>query len=225
MRESRRLREEELQVPTEILAPRIRDLNDVADYTADKPVPEPSTERQIDPSESDEHIKGDRNAPYSIIEYTSYDDDYAALLHSYIDEFVNENTDVNWIYRHMLRNDGLSLESALVGECVYLQGGDAMFWAFTDTIMNRQQLYTSDVLYQAVETAGASRDQVEACVRNEETVNPVVRDAQDAALDARLNVSPSFFIKNNTTGELRLIEGVNTMEYFDKVLSVMRASS
>lgn len=79
-------------------------------------------------------VKGDRNAPIKIVEYSDFDCPFCGRFHESMDIVVRGNDDVAWVYRHFPL-DRLHPEARYVAEaaeCVGELGGEEAFWLFTD---------------------------------------------------------------------------------------------
>ena len=49
---------------------------------------------------ADEHIVGDRNARFVLVEYSDYECPFCTRVHPTLEALVANNTDVAWSYRH-----------------------------------------------------------------------------------------------------------------------------
>jgi len=94
-------------------------------------------EVNIDPVTQDDWIKGDKNAPISIVEYSDIDCPFCKRHHPTLDQLVEEyDGQVNWVYRHFpldqLHPD--ARKKAEASECAGDQGGNEAFWEFLDLL-------------------------------------------------------------------------------------------
>ena len=82
---------------------------------------------------AEDHIKGDINAPIKIVEYSDMECPYCIRLHTTLNQLLEENNDVAWVYRHVPLHRKSSTE-ATATECVAQLGGNEMFWKYIDRI-------------------------------------------------------------------------------------------
>lgn len=208
-----------LDLPVEAIE--VSSMDEVADIMEGKPLPSNIPELVLPPLQDDDHVYGVPDAPFSIVEYSNFGNTYAALLHPEIRSYVDAHTnDVNWIVRHypIAPEDFIPAQAA---ECAYFEQGHGGFWSFFDASFALQKP-TKESLVQLAATLGFTRDSFATCLQNDFTRDRVLSDAQDGRLDARVTVAPSYVITNHRSGALRLIEGVNTMEYLDQVVNDLR---
>ncbi len=208
-----------LDLPVEAID--VTSMDDVADIMEGKPLPSEIPELLLPPINQDDHVYGLPDAPLSIVEYSNYGNTYAALLHPALRSYVDTHGDeVNWIVRHypITPADFLPAQAA---ECAYFEQGHAGFWSFFDASFALQQPTKSSLL-QLATTLGFNSDSFTTCLENDFTRDKVLGDAQDGRLDARITVAPSYVLAHHRTSTLRLVEGINTIEYLDQVLDTLR---
>lgn len=86
------------------------------------------------PVEDIDHVKGDRDNPFVVIEYSDFDCPFCQRFHATMNEIVEDYDDVSWVYRHMpipsLHPNAAYVSN--VSECVRQEGGEEAFWKFTD---------------------------------------------------------------------------------------------
>ena len=83
-------------------------------------------------------IRGDSNAPITIIEYSDFECPYCGKLHPTLKQIVDENSDVKWIFRHLPLTSihSNATAAAIASECALKLGGSDAFWRFTDDIFS-----------------------------------------------------------------------------------------
>jgi len=86
-----------------------------------------------------DHVRGSENPRVTIIEYSDIDCPFCAQLHETMIDVLDENDDVQWIYRHM-PIAGLhpnAYEKASASECVYelSDQNDEVFWEYLDLLI------------------------------------------------------------------------------------------
>ena len=96
--------------------------------------PDGSDTDQVTPVTSDDNIKGSPDAPIKIVEYSDFDCPFCSRFHASMNQVIENNDDVAWVYRH-LPLDQLHPNArtvATISECVAELGGNDAFWTFTD---------------------------------------------------------------------------------------------
>ncbi len=85
----------------------------------------------------DDHIKGNVDAPITIVEFSDSECPFCKRFHNTMQEVIAEYSDkVRWVYKHAPL-DGLhrkARKEAEAMECAYDQGGNDAFWKFTDRL-------------------------------------------------------------------------------------------
>lgn len=203
-----------------VVEPDVDSMADIEDLMRGKQLPPALPGMKLPPFDEDDHIRGGPFAEFSIVEYSNYGNKLAALLHPDLLTVTNGG-EINWVARHFPLDDQHVLP-AQAAECAYFQGGDhAKFWAYHDVAFP----FTNPNLESLVSLAssqGLDAVAFRTCLENDFTRDHVLRDIQDGTLDAKVKVSPSYVIVNNLTGELRLVEGVNTIDYILRVVDDIR---
>jgi protein-disulfide isomerase len=213
-----------------VFQPPIEKYEDIAKYTQGTPLPK---ERDaVIPAKVNDHIRGALNTPLSMIEYGNVDGSYTKVIHPKLVTMVTKYAGkLNWIFRHYPKasSDAAHLTGE-AAECVadqlgkgdrFSKEGNAAFFKFLDLAMATQAL-TSDAVYGMAAEVGADVEKVRTCVEDETFKIEVLKDKYDAKRDAGVRVMPTFFFINNTTGKSRVVEGVNTAEYFSAIVDIMK---
>lgn len=207
---------------TEVIAPDLANLADANEYVGDKPLPATVDASVLPPIEDDEHFWGDKASPVSIVMYGNLTGAYSRLLIPAMRELVDGTTGVNLVLRNYPQTENpLDYDAAELGECTYVQLSDAGYWAYVDQLLAKEPTSIGDLL-AAVTAVGADQAVAQECLDGEHTWDYVVVQKQDAQLIAKLFIAPSFIIVNRTTGDTRIVEGLNTKEYIQAVVEDVR---
>ncbi len=91
----------------------------------------------IQPVSNDDWLRGDKNAPMSIIEFSDIDCPFCERFHNTMKQVLDAyNGQVNWVYRHFpltsLHPD--ASKKAEATECVGELGGNDKFWQYLDKL-------------------------------------------------------------------------------------------
>lgn len=207
---------------TEVMAPDLANLADANEYLGDKPLPASVDASVLPPIEDDEHFWGEKASPISIVMYGNLTGAYSRLLIPAMRELVDGTTGVNLVLRNYPQTENpLDYDAAELGECTYVQLSDDGYWAYVDQLLLRQPSSIGDLL-AAVTSVGADPAIAQECLDAEHTWDYVVAQKQEAQLITKLFIVPSFIIVNRTTGDTRIVEGLNTKEYIQAVVEDVR---
>lgn len=95
--------------------------------------------KEIRSVQSDDHVLGNPNAKIVIVEYSDTECPFCKQYHETMHRIISEygaNGDVAWVYRHFpipSLHPKASKEAESL-ECAADQGGNEMFWKFTDKV-------------------------------------------------------------------------------------------
>ena len=213
--------------PPIVMATEIDSMEDIAEINAERPIPEPDEIRSVDRLQWHEHGRGDVNAPLAIVEYASLSGKLAGMLHPKLQALQEENPDVRWIYRHFPdANREIEYIAAYAAECVHNQwsNGDFLkhegFWEYIDTLYAEGFRDKRDLISLAPDWADT--DELERCIDDRDTEEAVKDDKLTGLLDGDVEIVPTFFIVNTETMETRVVDGADTMEFFQRILDAMR---
>lgn len=214
--------QEILELDSPAASPDVDSLEELGEYLGNKPVPPPS-DINIGVYDFDDHIRGGRDAPITILEYSNLTNRYARLMHPGLRQFVEQNEDVNWIFRHYYLDTGDTDHMiARASECVARDNGNEAFWTFADDILENSVETQEEIIERAVEL-GALPDLFRNCIGNDSSFKyEVGMDAYRAQSVGDVFITPSFFIINNSTGDTRRLPGADTIKYIAQVVDAVR---
>jgi protein-disulfide isomerase len=92
----------------------------------------------IAPVTSQDHIRGNPDAPVKIVEYSDFECPFCKRFHSDMQQAMDKYGDsgqVAWVYRHFPLDSLHPVKAraeAVASECAAEQGDDEAFWAFAD---------------------------------------------------------------------------------------------
>ncbi len=93
----------------------------------------------VAPVTAKDHIKGNLDAPIKIVEYSDFECPFCKQIHNTLNELMKKyeaSGEVAWVYRHFpleQLHPKNAMRVAIASECAVEQGGNDMFWKFTDT--------------------------------------------------------------------------------------------
>lgn len=146
-----------------------------------EPLDAPSILREVT---SDDHIRGNPDASVSVIEFSDFECPFCGRLHPTLARLVEENDDVNWVYRHfpLTSIHTRAFAAAHASECVAELGGNDAFWAFSDGIFEHQRDLGMALYEELAAESGVSLTDFRSCTeeeRHSEAVNDDLREAQE----------------------------------------------
>ncbi len=95
---------------------------------------------QMIPVTSNDHIRGDANAPVKIVEYSDTECPFCKRFHTTMQQVMDEygkNGKVAWVYRHFPLDQlhSKARKEAEATECAAELGGNDKFWSYLDRLM------------------------------------------------------------------------------------------
>lgn len=170
-----------------------------------------------------DHVFGDKNAPVTIYEYSSFGCFHCAEFHVDVlpalkKEYVDSGK-VKLVFVP-LPTDKISMEAALLAECVK----NDKYFEFVDLLFKKQRDWTlafnpTKKLKQYAGLSGVAQDDV--CLKNDEKATRILKDRQDALLMLKIKGTPAFVIaskKKNT-----LVMGYKTFEELSSIIDAQLA--
>ncbi|MEX0934003.1 MAG: thioredoxin domain-containing protein [Candidatus Paceibacterota bacterium] len=133
------------------------------------------------PSEAD-HIRGNPEAPLSIVEFSDLECPFCARLHPTLTRIVEENEDVKWIYRHfpLTTIHSRALSGAVASECIARLAGNDSFWTFVDRTFQSQQQLGDAWQIEMASSFGINREAFEDCTSERSIVSLIQEDLNEA---------------------------------------------
>jgi len=148
-----------------------------------------------------DHAKGAADAPVTLIEYASVACGGCAQWHDMamptVDEYV-ESGDVRYVFREMITGQPqLAFAGFMLARCApedqYFDVIDVLFEQQRALFTAMQQGQAQTQFQQIARTLGFSNDEFRQCMANEEVLAEV-RAANEAAAEAGVGATPTFFI-------------------------------
>jgi len=179
----------------------------------------------------DDPIKGNLNAPITIVEFSDFQCPFCARFHSttlpqleanYIDsgkvKFVYRDFPIQGIHPN-------AVLAALASECADDQG---MFWEYHDLVFENQKKWQSlsgrivvDTFEQYALELGLSTSDFNTCVESAKYIDEVTKDYQDG-VSYGVTGTPGFFVGNDELGYVKII-GAQQYQVFERVIEAQIA--
>lgn len=123
---------------------------------------------------SKDHIRGNPNAPVTIVEYSDFECPFCKSFHPTMQRIVEEYGDqVAWVYRHFPLDQLHPVKAraeAVASECANELGGNDAFWKFTDRFFevtpSNNQTQIETIIPQIVREIGLDESAFQTCFEN-----------------------------------------------------------
>lgn len=168
------------------------------------------------PGPIEEKIMGDDKAPVTIIEYASLTCPHCAAFHVETLPGLKAKYVETGKARIIMREfplDQLAWAGFLIARCVE----PSKYFAFVDVLYQQQKVWAyskdpSAELFKIAQQAGMTKDQFDACLKNEELARGIIAVKDRGADKFGVNSTPTFFVN----GEL--LRGNNSLADFEKLM-------
>lgn len=177
----------------------------------------------------DDHVIGAEKADVIMISYLDFQCSFCQRWHPTFNTLLEKYRDqITFVYRHFTLGYTYSDKLAQASECVAEYGGEEAFWKFTDTIYEKltdESIYTmeganpiitDDTILTIAGNAGASLNEVQACLESGEKAT-VVETMKQAAVSAGIGGTPATIIISKKGGR-ELIPGALPIEEVESML-------
>ena len=174
----------------------------------------------------DDPIRGDPDAPITIVEFSDFQCPFCARFHvqtlpSIIEEYIEEGK-VNLVYRDFPIQSihPNALPAAVAAECANEQG---KYWEYHDTLFEKQNSWNRLDSNSAIATFSQyasdielEQEQFDSCLQTGKYLEEVQGDLSDGR-DYDVTGTPGFFIGNEDIGFVK-INGAQPFESFKRII-------
>lgn len=167
------------------------------------------------------HILGSKNAPLTIYEYSSFGCYHCAHFHLKTlpllkKDFIDSGK-VNLVFADFPL-DKKSMQASLLADCL----PEDKYFAFLNTVFKNQREWGlsfkgTEILTDYAVHAGLSREQAEACLKNDRQAEEIIADRQLAIEKLNVQGTPAFLIVGKDGKEV--IHGVPDYEELKALLN------
>ena len=139
-----------------------------------------------------DHIRGDREASVTLVEYGEFECPHCGRAYHALKELLEEAGDVRFVFRHFARDDvhPFSERSAQAAEAAGAQG---RFWEMHDILFESQHQLEHNDLELHAERLGLDVERFRREMRDQLYL-PTVRAHLDSGLSSGVTETPTFFI-------------------------------
>ena len=141
---------------------------------------------------ADEHIRGDKNAPITLIEYSDFQCPFCKAYHPTVKQVMDQyKGKVRWVYRHFPLSFHPNAEpAALASECASEQG---KFWEFADALFANQDSLGDDFYKKLAADNKLNLNKFNDCVSSGKYLEKIRTQAQDGG-NAGVTGTPGSFL-------------------------------
>ena len=174
----------------------------------------------------DDPIRGDPNAPITILEFSDFQCPFCARFHVQtfpllLEEYIDAGK-VNLVYRDFPIQSihPNALPAAVAAECANEQG---KYWEYHDTLFEKQSVWSRLDSNAAISTfsqfatdVGLEQQQFDSCLGSGKYLEEVQHDISDGR-EYGITGTPGFFIGNEEIGFVK-INGAQPFDIFKRVI-------
>ena len=140
----------------------------------------------------DDHVRGDKNAPITVIEYSDFECPFCSRFHPTMQQVMTDyNGKVRWVLRHYpLSFHPEALPAANATECASEQN---KFWEYADKLFENQESLGGDYYKQLATELGLNVSQWQTCFDNSKYSDKIEAQYQ-GGVSAGVTGTPGSFI-------------------------------
>lgn len=174
-----------------------------------------------------DYIRGSSSAAYSLIEYSDFECPFCKNFHHTAQKFVDDNLDVNWVYRHfpLEFHNPLARVEAEASECAGSLAGADDFWYFADEIFARTKSNGKGLLVEELhdiaENLGIDTVKFRECLDGNQQAAKVKSHIMQGRA-AGINGTPASFLRHNASGTTLVITGAQPLNDLQKALDELK---
>ena len=164
--------------------------------TTKTPTPAPAAE--VPGVDKDDHIRGEENAPLTIIEYSDMECPFCNQFHETMKQVMTTyEGKVRWVYRHFpLSFHPQAKPTAVAAECAGEQG---KFWEFADVMFANQDQLGDSFFKQTAKDLGLNTGNFDTCLTSGKYDAVIAQDQKEGSAAGVTGTPGSFFIDQNGT--------------------------
>lgn len=150
----------------------------------------------VSPVTDVDHIRGAKDAPITLVEYSDYQCPFCQNFHATAKQLVDAFPgQFRWVFRQfpLTSIHPEARPAALAAECVAQVGGNDAFWKYSDALFVNQDKLGSDFYAQLASEQGINASKFKKCVENKETEKKVDNDYQ-TGISSNVQGTPGNFL-------------------------------
>lgn len=185
-----------------------------------------SVSKDIATIRAEDHVSGDRNSEIAIITYSDGDCPFCAKFHSTMENLLEENKNIAWVYRHLpLDIHPNAFNEAVALECAANLGGEKAFWGYLDSTINvtldPEDQNTPNKLIEFAKKEGINEDSFKKCFSDEVGTQKILKEIDEIA-EAGARGTPFSIVVNQKTGKQTIIPGAAQIENMREIIKNLK---
>lgn len=143
-----------------------------------RPTPTAAKVVNLNVSNDTDHIRGNKNAKVTIVEYSDIQCPFCSRFHDTMKQVMAAYpNDVKWVYRHfpLDRIHPVARKAAEASECAAEQG---RYWEYVDELYANQSSISESYLTTAAKKVGLNTSKFDTCVDSGKYASKVEKDLQ-----------------------------------------------
>lgn len=203
-------------------------LSQVPDTASEQVSQRSSRLDKLAPVNSQDHIRGDPNAPVKIVEYSDFECPFCKRLHLTMKQIMSEYGDsgqVAWIYRHFPIDEIHPVKArkeAIASECANELGGNDAFWAFADRFFeltpSNNDTDIEIVLPQIAKEIGLNEEKFSSCLESGKYDQHIEEEVKNALVIGSAGTPTSVLMSKN--GKKRLLAGAQSLATLRSLIGI-----
>lgn len=175
-----------------------------------------NTGEPVDVSIDDDAIKGDKNAPVTIVEFSDYECPFCVRFYqNTLPQIVTDYIDtgkVRMVFRDFpLGFHRMARSSSIAAECARDQKGDEMYYEYHDKMYDNQSALSVESLKKWAGELGLNQSEFDDCLDSEKFGDEIDKDFADGQ-SYGVTGTPAFFING------RKISGAQPFSVFKTII-------
>jgi protein-disulfide isomerase len=153
---------------------------------------EPLVDLYIDVDPERDHVRGQLNAPVTLVEYGDFECPFCGQAEPIVRELLRDFGDVRYVWRHLPLND-VHPNTQLAAEAAEAAADQGAFWEMYDLLLAHQDALRPDDLIAYAEQLGLDVERFTDDLRRHAGAGRVAEDVDGADLSG-VSGTPTFFI-------------------------------
>lgn len=184
--------------------------------------------KQMKPITSEDHIRGNPNAPVKIVEYSDFECPFCKRFHETMKQVTTEYGDqVAWVYRHFPLDQLHPVKArkeAVATECAAEQGGNDAFWKYADRFFeltpSNNQTNIDTVLPQIAKEIGLDEAKFASCLASKKYDAHIEENIQNATATGGNGTPWSIVVGKN--GKQYPLSGAQPLEAVKQLIDLAK---
>lgn len=184
--------------------------------SATAPTPTPSSAIELKDITDQDHIRGDKNAPVTLVEFSDFECPFCARVHPTIKALLEKYAgQIRLVYKHfpLTSIHPQAVPAAEASECA---AGQGKFWEFHDAIFENQSQLSESYYSELASQLGLNKSQFDDCVSSRK-YQQLVTDNLNEATKAGARGTP-YTVIIDAAGNKTPLSGAVPQSNFEAVI-------